>query len=184
MAVKIANAKILLSAASMLLFASLPVSAQSPTEEALAGFNRVIAADNAKLVSQWSSPKFSATAKPYLTTSLIGSVRQAIAIMRKNRKISINLWDGDFVTGAQGQVRVVAYDEKILDSTSTEARLSAKIITSDTETMPTKGPSDPVIVFHMKKEDGVWKLDDILESGRASRKAHFLDPLEYGTRMD
>jgi len=127
----------------------------------------------------WSEPAFFVKARPYVTSELF-------AILAKGGKIAakkqLNIWDGDIFTGAQMVEHARLFGATVMTSAGDAATVDASIgTTDDPKTEPKEGGHS---LFQVKREGGVWKIDDIksLEDYAKtlpSLKTTFSDPVRY-----
>ncbi len=130
-----------------------------PPEDPGFVIGRVLDLINTSKPPSWDAPDFGKKMESYLTPSFITAVEYGSRFATLH---SINLYDAEFFTGQQSLVKAQLLSTNFTDQTDDEAVLNvtiAMMLEGDTTFKNKK-----TILFQMKRESGVWKIDDFVNS--------------------
>ena len=139
----------------------------------------VISLSDRHALPGWDKPAFQSKLRPYLTDEFLRIVAKGAQIAMQKR---INLYDGDFFTGAQEMAHAKLFGADVVEQRGDAATVEASVGNSDDPAVePREGGK---VRYELKRVGGVWKIDDFrfLEDWAKSLpsiKTMFGDPMKY-----
>ncbi len=169
--------------AVVLALAAAPALAQPsyPASDPRSVVAKAIALVDAHEAPGWDEPSFSVEMKPLVTDALIAAVAKGARIAKQE---NLDLYDGDFFTGAQEVEHATLFSATIAAGQGDAATIDASVGTSDDPKAAPKVGGE--MRYWVKRVGGVWKIDDFrsLEDWAKSEpsvKTLFSNPTKYRT---
>jgi hypothetical protein len=165
-------------AAFACIFASLPAAADDAYAKAdpRSVVQTVLALTDSHALPDWPEPTFAKKLRPYLTDDFLRVVAKGSRIAEEKQ---INLYDGDFFTGGQGEPYAKLMGADVVKQAGDAATVDALVHADPAATVDMK------VRYELKRVGGQWMIDDFRffeDSGqsRPSIKTMFGDPTKYG----
>jgi len=106
----------------------------------------------------WTDQNFEVRMQPYLTREFIAAVKHGARVAGES---DIDLWDGDLITAAAGVEHVKLWDSSIIEEHDETALVLANISSTDDPAGTPVNVKRPTMKYWLKKEAGLWKIDDL-----------------------
>ena len=171
----------ILIAAFVWVTASAPAAAQNlyNASDPRSVVYLVISLSDRHALPGWNEPTFQMKLRPYLTDDFLRVVVKGAQIAKQK---GIDLYDGDFFTGAQEMAHAKLFGADVVEQAGDAATVEASVGTS-------ADPADEAkqggkVRYQLKRVGGAWKIDDFrfLEDWAKtlpSIKTMFSDPVKY-----